>query len=178
MERNVDPTPSRPDDTPKLRYDSPDLAAARARIGELTTELFGEELEGQVRDFTARLPNDLVDDFWQLLLSFDSHIMTRELNRENVVWEAFTAHLPGLAPMLEVLRAHLQDDVEPDCVQPSVYRDPTGQPRVRDHCQIAREVGYASYPAVVSSPGNGARPATSPPPGNGADRMLKPRYPS
>jgi len=131
-----------------LRYDSRDPAAARARVGELAAELFGEELHDDIEDFTARLPDALVDEFLQLLLGFDSHIIRRELNRENVVWEAVTAHLPGLAPALGVLRAHLQEDVQPACEMTSEWCDPAGQSRSRDHCRIAHEVGYASYPAA------------------------------
>jgi len=82
------------------------------------------------------------------------------MHRENIVWEALTAHLPGLAPMLEVLRAHLQEDIQPACVVTSVVRDQAGKSHTRDYCRIARESGYASYPATGDDGGDVFRAAT------------------
>ena len=145
----MSPTPSRPDNTPTDTYASLDPAAARARVGKLATELFGEELQCSIQDFAARLPDTLVDDFLGLLAEIDSHILTCEMNREDIVWRALTAHLPGLAPTLDVLRAHLQEDVKPACVTTSEWRDEAGQLHWRDHCRLGHQAGYASYPAGV-----------------------------
>jgi hypothetical protein len=142
----MNPTPSRPDNTPPGAGASPHSAAVRARINELAAQIV-PEMEQPIAAFAARLPDTLLDEFLQLILGLDSLILTREMDRENIVWEALTAHLPGMAPMLEVLRAHLQEDVKPACVVTSVSRDQAGQPHTRDYCRIAHESGYASYPA-------------------------------
>ncbi|HEY7059935.1 MAG TPA: hypothetical protein VII06_00540 [Chloroflexota bacterium] len=129
--------------------------AARARVGELAAELF-EDLEQPIAALAAQLPDALVDEFLQLLLCFDDHVAARELNREDIVWRALTAHLPGLAPTLDVLRAHLQEDVKPACVTTSEWCDETGELHSRDHCRLGHEAGYASYPAIVDGRVEGA----------------------
>ena len=93
MESALNQTPSRPDNTP-LGADTPlHPAAARHRIRELAAQFPGE-LEEPISDFIARLPDALLDDFSLLLLAFDSHVTTREMNRENIVWQAVTERLP------------------------------------------------------------------------------------
>ena len=95
MESALNQTPSRPDNTPS-RADTPSHAvAARHRIRELAAQFAGE-LEEPISDFVARLPDALLDDFSLLLLALDSHVATREMDRENIVWQAVTEHLPGL----------------------------------------------------------------------------------
>ncbi len=155
------PTPSHPDDTLLGAYVPLDPAAARVRIRELAAELFGEMQEPIVA-FAARLPDVLVDEFLQLLLSLDSQIIMLQMNREDIVWRALTAHLPGLAPALEVLRAHLQEDMKPSCVRTSEWCDQTGQLHSRDHCRIAHEAGYASYPTAAAGRGEAHREVTPP----------------
>lgn len=123
--------------------------------------------------FAARLPDELADDFVQLLLEFDSHNLGLQLDREDIVWRTVTAHLPGLAPTLEILRAHLQETTQPACAVTAEWCDQAGKVHSRTFCRIAHESGYDSFPTPAPDPAEARGKATSSRDGASRDRTTR-----
>jgi hypothetical protein len=73
------------------------------------TEVFGADaaaLLAQVQALLAPQHHDLLD---HLLGAVDTHVCAEQRADEAQRWSALLAHIPGYAPTLHVLRAHIED---------------------------------------------------------------------
>jgi hypothetical protein len=111
-----------------------DSAPARDHIAWMAGYLGGEG-GAALLAFTAQLSDAQAEAFNRCLIALDATYNLRALEQEAGAWRAIAGHLPGLAPVLDVLRAHLQGD-QPACR----VNDP---PYPFNRCTIANEAGYA-----------------------------------
>src|SRR4051812_17079788 len=66
------------------------------------------ELALRLLTFASTLPEDQAKGFLELLRTVDDAAVGRATVQEQVRWQRLLAHLPGLAPTLDLLRAHIQ----------------------------------------------------------------------
>jgi hypothetical protein len=79
------------------------------------TDVFGPDaaaLLAQVQAVLAPQHHDLLD---HLLGAVDTHVCAEQRTDEAQRWSALLAHIPGYAPTLHVLRAHIEDSAVGYC---------------------------------------------------------------
>jgi hypothetical protein len=91
----------------------PPSASFRAFLRYVTAAL---SPESALRALTlaSELSDAQVEALFALLRAMDDRAVAVRTDEEDATWQAILAHLPGIAPSLEVIRAHVQG-VEPGC---------------------------------------------------------------
>jgi hypothetical protein len=91
----------------------PPSSSFRAFLRYVTAAL-APEMALRALTLASELSDAQVEALLALLQALDDRAVTAQTDAENATWQAILAHLPGLAPSLEVIRAHVQG-VEPGC---------------------------------------------------------------
>jgi hypothetical protein len=92
----------------------PSAASPGHAILQYVVEAYPPDLALRLLTFASTLPDDQAKGFLDLLRTVDAAAVARTTAEEQVRWQRLLAHLPGLAPTLELLRAHLHGS-EPPC---------------------------------------------------------------
>jgi hypothetical protein len=92
----------------------PVLASPSRSILRYVIERYPPELALRLLSFASTLPEDQARSFLDLLREVDDAATARAALQERAHWERLVAHLPGLAPALDLLRAHVRG-TEPPC---------------------------------------------------------------
>ena len=93
--------------------------AARAFAADIPSEALAElahyvdhdpaELAAQAIDFARTLPNDRIDALVALLSAREQYHDDRAWAEQHQLWQAIHDHLPGLSPLLYLLREHIDN---------------------------------------------------------------------
>ena len=121
--------------------DTTDPRPIREAIAEWAAEDWGTAGPA-VLTFAAQLADAQTPPFLDLLRALDTAATERAFRQEHTSWAAVVAHLPGLAPTLDLIRAHLQAD-QPACREPV---------HGAIDCRLAREAGYGGVARPPSPP--------------------------
>jgi hypothetical protein len=127
----MQPTPRGQDSTAGLVPPGPD-ATPRELIAWAAAHDWAEAGPA-VLAFAGQLSDAQAHAFLGVLNTLDTVATHRAFEQERTSWAALGAHMPGLAPAFELVRAHIQAD-QPACKEPM---------RGAADCRLAREVGYA-----------------------------------
>ena len=106
--------------------------AARAFAADIPSEALAElarylqydpaALAEQAITYARTLPDDRLEPLVRLLSARDGHREDEAYAELNRLWQAIHAHLPGLSPVLYVLREHL-DNAPPEGCATAEYAD-------------------------------------------------------
>jgi hypothetical protein len=91
----------------------PPSASFRAFL-RYVTEALSPELALRALTLASELSEAQVEALFALLRAMEDRAVTAQTDAQDATWQAILAHLPGLAPSLEVIRAHVLG-VEPGC---------------------------------------------------------------
>ena len=94
--------------TPRAQDTSVERHTARESIAWFANDLGGEAAPA-ILGLAAQLSDGQATALASMLGRLDTAYMYKHFDQERALWRALEAHLPGLAPTLELLRAHLQD---------------------------------------------------------------------
>jgi hypothetical protein len=97
---------------------TPQPSAPFRPVLQYVAEQYPPELALRLLTFASTLPEAQAQSFLELLRAVDDAVTARAAEHEQVSWQQLVTHLPGLAPTLELLRAHVQG-VVPSCTMDS-----------------------------------------------------------
>jgi hypothetical protein len=92
----------------------PSLSLPSPSLLQYVVGAYPPDLALRLLTFASALPAEQAKSFLQLLQAVDDAAVARVTEAEQVDWQQLRAHLPGLAPTLDLLRAHIQG-TEPPC---------------------------------------------------------------
>jgi hypothetical protein len=101
-----------PDDAPGSEPEAPSCSL-RAFL-QYATETLSPELAMRALALASQLPDAQIEALLALLRAMDDRAVATQTDEEDATWQGILAHVPGLAPSLEVIRAHVQG-VEAPC---------------------------------------------------------------
>ena len=91
----------------------PRTAALRAVLRYATTA-FPPDLAVRALSLAGKLPDEDIEILLDLWTAVDDRAVTAGADWERQTWERILAHVPGLAPALNMIRAHVLEE-EPTC---------------------------------------------------------------
>jgi hypothetical protein len=118
----MDAAALRADSEPASPHASARIAALRSRAASLRTLLryvaatCSPDLTARVVALAATLSDEQVETLLELWRAIDDRAVALGVEQELATWQRILAHLPGLAPALEAIRAHVLEVEQPCAV--------------------------------------------------------------